>query len=441
MPFADLLDCCATDDGSGAAVLAACAARCWLVRNAADVTHIHGREDAPATACMSLVSCLPALEHVALSLPGLPDGDHLNCLLEALAWCPWLTILRLAMVCEDVYNAPFPAAPAFLRLRSLSTLQLALAGTEPYVLAAVADALAPLTGLTELIFEAFQPAVLPAALGRLKGLRTLDFLGLRPCSLEAGCLDLPDLLSLEFRHCGFEDGQVLPGYTALQSLLRIDCAHCEGHNFFAGLLVLPQLLYMGLDLAHRPFRGGAHLELPRLPAAMGSSSSGLQHLDICGHGLTEFPLAVMQLVALRCLRADGNEFAELPAAITALSRLTELRLGRTECHASPVHLRVKLPLDVRALGDLSSFPRLRKLILHCCEVLVCESVVGVVRHASLQCFYFSASYPAPVCMPVVLQLSLALTRLGRGSVLKVESWDACVAFQQALQNVQVQAPH
>ena len=61
---------------------------------------------------------------------------------------------------------------------------------------------------------------------------------------------------------------------------------------------------------------------------MGSLSATLLHLDISGHMGTRFPLALTQLVALEHLSARGNEFAELPAGITALSRLTELMLGR-----------------------------------------------------------------------------------------------------------------
>ena len=52
------------------------------------------------------------------------------------------------------------------------------------------------------------------------------------------------------------------------------------------------------------------------------------HIDIVGHGLTHFPLALTQLVTLQSLMACGNDFAEVPAAIRALSRLTQLSLGR-----------------------------------------------------------------------------------------------------------------
>ena len=89
---------------------------------------------------------------------------------------------------------------------------------------------------------------------------------------------------------------------------------------------------------------------------MGLLSSTLRHLDCCGQGLTVFPPALMQLVALECLVAERNEFMELPAAITALSRLTELILGRIMAKEDPLQVHGKRPLDVRALGDLSGVP-------------------------------------------------------------------------------------
>ena len=400
-------------------MLAACAARRWLVRNAADTKHISGTEPAPALACMRLVCCLPALEDVWLTLPGLPVGNNLNCLLEALAWCPRLAELRLFMESQDEGYAPFPEAPAFAKLRSLRVLHLGLSAVAPSVLAHVANALASLTGLAHLSIDYYKPAVLPAALGQLKGLLTLEFMGLRPCTFEAGCLDLPNLLWLRFSFCHFEGDEVLPGVSALQSLTCIELVDNQGLSFITPQLTqLPRLrrIVFSNTMFHR---GGAYPWLFGPAADMGTLRLALLHLDLSGHGLSHFPLALTQLVALECLRAGGNEFAQLPTAITALSRLTELTLGRITPWEDRLQLHEKRPLDARALGDLSGFPALRDLRFQCCEVMMCTSVLGAVRHPSLKCLVFDTAHPAPECELLVLQLSQALKRLRRGSVLSV----------------------
>ena len=156
-----------------------------------------------------------------------------------------------------------------------------------------------------------------------------------------------------------------------------------------------------------------------LPANMGTLRSTLAHLDFSNHRLGEFPFALMPLIALKHLNASGNEFEKLPAAITGLSKLTELVLGRAVVYNDPFQLRWTRPLDVRALGDLSGFPALCKLTLDSCEVMMGESVLGAAQHASLASLCFSAAHPAPECAPAVLQLSQALMHLGRGSVLKL----------------------
>ena len=290
-------------------MLAACAARRWLVRNGADIKHISGTKPAPALACVRLVACLPALEDVWLTLPGLPVGDdNLNCLLEALAWCPRLAELRLFMESADGGCAPFPEAPAFAKLRSLRVLHLGLRAVAPSVLADVAHALASLTGLAHLSIDIYAPAVLPAALGQLKGLLTLEFMGLDPCTFEAGCLDLPNLLWLRFSFCRFEGYEVLPGVSALQSLLKFELVKNQGLSFIDPQLTqlprLQQIVFSNMIFS----RGGAYPWLSRPAADMGTLRLALLHLDLSVHGLSHFPLALTQLVALECLRAGGNEF-------------------------------------------------------------------------------------------------------------------------------------
>ena len=357
-------------------------------------------------------------------------AKELRGLLEALAGCTRLRALALDLKSsfrskKDAKVHYFPDAPAFAKLRSLTKLALSFRETDSLILDGVAGALAMLTGLAELKLEsqvegtqAFKPAAMPAALGQLKSLRSLAFAGLCYCSFRAGCLDLPKLLSLEFRSCIFDDAEVLPGVSALESLTSIVFLSGQGPRFLdPELMELPSLrrvVYETDEARH----GGAYEKLARLPADMGLLSTTLRHLDCCGQGLAKFPTALTQLVALECLVAERNDFTELPAAITALSRLTELTLGRVMAKTDPLQVHGKRPLDVRALGDLSGFPALRTLSFACCEVTLCPSLAGALRHARLSSLLFCLAHPAPLCVPDVLRLSQALRRQGRGRVME-----------------------
>ena len=198
-------------------MLTACAARRWLARNAAGVKFIYSETESAAAACTSLVSCLPALQHVELCLPGSVESSDLGSLLEALAWCPSLGDLHLDLTCEsddgdeDVYwdsDTPhaFPVngfAPAFAKLRSLTQLGLSFEAV-PVALPDVVGALVSLTGLADLAITAMtslQPAIMPAALGQLTSLRWLRLCGLSLSTCEAGCFDLPNLHGLELQLC------------------------------------------------------------------------------------------------------------------------------------------------------------------------------------------------------------------------------------------------
>ena len=473
------------DGESWPAVLAACAARRWLARNASGVTDIRSPHSSVSPAIISLVACLPALERVKLDLPGALASDNLNRLLEALAWCPRLRALDVCVRGTDEDEGESssddeewkrgdaadrlklsPDARALAKLPNLTRLALCFHGCRVHysIIAGVASSLVLLTGLAELsvglptyfiptqtqreLLCEYGRVVVPAALGQLKGLRSLEITNFKPCDLEAGCFDLPKLRSLAFRGCRIQGrkriqgAEVLPGVTALQSLTRIEFSGGEGPSFFD-----PQLVQLPL-LQHMVFQSGPNIwYLPAVlsspPADMGSLSCSLLHLDFRGHRLRNFPLILTQLVALKCLNASENEFAELPAVITALSRLTELWLGgtmpRIDRHAHQAHAQLhgKCSLDARAPGDLSGFPALCELTFDHCEVVLCESMQGAVRHASLASLIFCVAHPAPECAAMVLQLSQALRRLRRGRVLRfvnVKREDMFCEYNQVLED-------
>ena len=385
---------------------------------------------------MSLVSCLPALEHLKMHLNEPLGSSDLSCMLEALAWLPRLRVLMLCEapdMCEryeDYYSdssddepdPPCPDISAVSKLRSLTKLSLSWSKQgDTYTIAGVVDALVALTGLVELNLGLPYSAVVPAALGRLKGLRSLVLAYIRPCVPVAGCFELPNLASLEFVNCFFKDSVVLPGVTALQSLTSITFSCGCGPPFFDHQLVqLPCLQRISYHQSWSP-DGGASLWLSRLQAGMGSLGSTLLHLDCSGTGLKQFPLALTQLVALQHLESECSDIAQLPSDITALSRLTNLVLGRGGSDDT-LQQCVRRPLDVRALGDLSAFPALCKLTFSNSEVMLCESMLGAVRHASLMSIAFNIAHPAPQCALMVMQLSRAFRRLGRGSVLSFKNY-------------------
>ena len=310
-----------------------------------------------------------------------------------------------------------------------------------YVFADVVGALVSMTGLADLTVTLPQPAVVPAALGQLTSLRALRFSQIDHCELEAGCLDLPRLQSLEFSQCEILDAEVLLGVTALQNLTSIIFSGDYGPPFVPQLLQLPRLKRAEFSIC-APFPGSIRLKQARLPGDWGQLSRALMHLNLKGRGLIQFPLALTQLVALECLQASWNDFADLPAGITALSRLTELRLGRLPSSTDPLQLHIKRPFDARALGDLSCFPALRELSFALCEIVLCESLLGAVRHASLASLTLCAAHPAPECALALLQLCQVLRRLRQGRVLR---WwkDGVVAgkpFEPFLQEAQGRAP-
>ena len=434
--------CGAADGQSAAGVLAACAARRWLARNAPGVTRMRSRTERAASACTSMVSCLPTLEQVELSLPGTLGPGDLGCLLEALAWCPRLSGLDLFVAGrrdgqEGEAYCPLPDQSAFAKLRSLTELALSFDEADPHSLDDMVGALVPLTGLAKLTICSPRSAVLPAALGQLKGLQRLVLFELRSCSFEAGCLDLPQLQSLDFIRCMCAHAEVRPNVSALQSLTRIRFMSGLSppllESFAASLPTARQRItlrvqQMAYDAA--VLRSGGAC----LPADMGALRSSLLHIDLTGHRITKFPLALTQLVALECLRAGRNDFSELAPAITALSRLTELTLGRVPSFQDPAQL------CVCALGDLSGFPTLCELNFGFCEVVLCKSFVGALQHLSLGTLSFLRAHPAPKCTLMVLQLGQALEDLGRGSVLRLMDKAGRSVSGKALQDAQGQAP-
>ena len=408
---------CLADTRSGAAK----AARLWLRRNAAGVKRLCNESYSAASACTSLVSCLPALE--SADLHPCEPGD-LGRLLKALARCPRLTALGLTLTDSFLYHDDGLGLAAIANLRSLTSLTWTYESYDNNLwyerdpcLADLVVALAPLTGLTDLSVDFFHlPIIVPSDLANLTGLRSLAICTqyFQACACEPWCLRLPELLTLTFITCDFHDPDMLPSFSALPSLTRIEFSGCKGRpdceqHVLAQLVHLPRLQHCVLEARHCALACAWFVpELLRLPLDVGSLSSTLLRLDVSELALPLFPLVLTQLVALERLEAGGNGCAEVPAGITALSRLTELTLGRYGGYDTMYEMPL---LNVVALGDLSAFPALRKLTFAWCKVRLCPSMPSsAMRLASLNSIVFELAYPAPECMQMVLQLSRELRR-------------------------------
>ena len=336
---------------------------------------------------MSLVSCLPALETVDLCLPRPLVPMELGCLLNALSWLPRLQTPDLSVDENDADassddssdDEACPDTSVFAKLRSLTKLALSFCEADTYTVAGVVDGLVSLTGLAVLNLGLPQSTVVPAALGQLKGLRSLVLSDMHLHDFEADCLNLPNLVSLDFSCCNIAEANMPPGVTALQNLTSITFAYCRGPRIFHQQPVrLPRPQHLVYDMCGP---GGACQWLSQQPVDMGALTSSLLHLTCSRVELTQFPLVLTQLAALRHLNASETEISVLPSAITALSRLTELVLGRRIC-TDVLQQHNNRPMDVRALGDLSGFPALCRLAFHYSEVVLCDSMLGAVRHAS-----------------------------------------------------------
>ena len=87
---------------------AASVVRQWLARNATGVGLIRcDRDIVAASACASLIYCLPALEIADLQIQGLQVTNDMGCMIEALAGCSRLRALSLSMWGGDAGEHPF----------------------------------------------------------------------------------------------------------------------------------------------------------------------------------------------------------------------------------------------------------------------------------------------------------------------------------------------
>ncbi len=413
----------------------------WLQEQGATVTCIYGLVvDADAERLQNLLTSLPALGSISeleddsgLTLRPLPGAavaatqDFLAGAARAIGCCSCLRRLDLCIELADKLANRVPTTfwQYLAKARALEDLVLTIrsgaADTHDRLATTyVSQLLAGLAGLSQLraltlaLDNVCGGATLPACLSRLVQLTSLRLYGLRGLRCAPGWARLPDLKCLKFLKCEFaRDGEdALPGMDALASLTDFELFLCSGlHMLPASLWQLTRLR----KLSHWRYRDAP--SAAGLPASAPCFAS-LTGCTLAGHQLRDWPACVLAATRLTYLNLGGNCFEELPDAVSVLTALETLRLGRH----SPGPDVVGGSLDARALGNLAGFPALRSLSFDNCSMQFCPSFQAAAAHPCLESLQLCTSYPAcgPSC-GAFLGFVVALLQQGRARVLRLRN--------------------
>ena len=226
---------------------------------------------------------------------------------------------------------------------------------------------------------------------------------------------LPRLQTLRTLCCGVEgdSDHAFPGLASLSSLTRLEFSGLiTPTRWPSGLWRLPLLRVLEYTVTgnvHENQPNLSSLSRAALPPAW-SQFQGLQELTL-RQGFQVFPAVVTQVTTLTRLWLAGNSFEVVPTGITALKNLDWLTLGRRtrdECS----------DLDVRALGCLSAFSRLRCLDLSMCAVTFCADFANAAHHPTFEVLEFEGAYAvAGQSRAAVLAYALEAKAQGRGRAL------------------------
>jgi len=264
-------------------------------------------------------------------------------------------------------------------------------------------------------------APLPACLSCLAQLTSLHLQGLGGLRCAPGWARLPALERLDFKECQFEcDGEeALPGMDALVSLTTLRLDDCSGLRVLpASLWRLTQLCCLtslwGDEWGNMRRTPRNELPVAGLPASAPCFSS-LTDLCLRTHNLTVFPAGLLAATRLAHLDLSYSCFSSLPKGVSVLTALEGLYLGRYA--AAPE--QIGGALDVRALGSLACFPKLRSLSFVSCCVRFSSDFQAAAAHPCLECLKLEASYPAsgPSCL-AFLGFVGCLWQQGRSDVLE-----------------------
>ena len=410
----------------------------WLQGQSAAVKCICGLVvDTDAERFRTLLTSLPALESISeparsgLTLRPHPGAaaaatqDFLAGAARAIGRCSCLRCLQLLIEVGDELWDRVPGSlwQHLAEARALENLSLTIRSgvADPHdglATTHVSHLITGLAGLSRLrtltlsMHNVCEGAALPACVSRLVQLTSLTLSGLGGLRCAPGWARLPALVHLEFEECEFAaDGEdALPGMDALVSLTEFEVFLCPG------LLVLPASLWQLTRLSNISVWRACDEPPTAGPPASAPCFASLTSVTLVGHQLRYWPACVQSMRRLTDLDMRDNSFEELPEAVSVLTALETLCLGR-HC-SSPVE--VGGTLDARALGNLAGFPNLRSLEFNNCCVQFCPSFQAAAAHPCLKKLELDTSHPAPgPSRAAFLGFVAALLQQGRAGVLKL----------------------
>ena len=387
----------------------------------------------------AMLASLPALTYIDLNLNAAPHrrpAAAVRAFLAGAARAIW-RCSSLQTLCLHIHllggladQLPEALVRELASVRSLERVTLSFDAHQANRLGwpaipSVADLTADLAGLPRLraltlaVRNARVEATLPVSMSRLAQLTSLSLRGFHGLRGARGWARLRALALLDFEDCVFAgDGEdALPGLDALGALTSFELWNCPSMRVLpASLWRLPQLCCIHHLADKGPVTGAARNALPvaGLPQSAPCIASMLG-LSLVGHNLPAFPVGILSMARLAHLDLTYSCSWQLPEGVSALTALTELRLGRQaagECEVGGA-------LDARALGSLAGFPNLCELGFSCC-VLICPSFQAATAHPRLKRVQLDTSYPAPgpSCM-AFLGFVYDLLQQGRSGVLEL----------------------
>lgn len=139
---------------------------------------------------------------------------------------------------------------------------------------------------------------------------------------------------------------------------------------------------------------------------------------LSGVNLSAFPAGILAMSRLVRLNLAYCCFKQLPEAVSVLTALTALDLGRHSADG----MQIGGVLDAQALGSVAGFPHLRGLWFHRCSVLFSPSIQAAAEHPRLVFLRLTTPYNASgLSCKALLGFAHVLLQQGRPDVLDLQA--------------------